>query len=322
MERITVATLDQVVDLIRRLLDKEPGINYEQIGLSDDLTTITIEIKGDRYHGTVSGDLAHGLWDLQQEVYRALAYTLTGVDDKRRLGKIPEDWKLQFEVRDGSTILTASVKWVINALKEGYLAMDDNHKTIVILGVALVITSGVGLTYVANNYIDAHERIEMEQERTNQFEVIARAARAVPDFSRWREAARNGAKSVAKSVPDADSLRIGEEQLGAHQIREINARAVREAPTTEPIIEPFRVVGFKRQDDGVSKFTIIGADSELTVVLDAESFTNEQLDLLWSAAQHNARVSLEVQIKRVGDVVKGAWVTDILAPEVPDNKNP
>lgn len=314
MEKITANTLEEAVDLIQRLIDKEPGLNYEQIDLSDELTTITIEIVGARYHGTVSGDLAHGLWDLQQEIYRALAYTLTGVDDKRRLGKLPEDWKLQFEVRDGSTIIRASIKWIINALKEGYLTMDDNHKSIVILGTALIIVSGAGLTYVASNYIDSNEHIQVEQERTKQFEVIAQAANGAPQVARWREAAKNGAKSVAKAVPDADSLKMGATQINAQQIQEINARATRESTVTEPVTELFRVVGFKRQDDGVSKFTIIGADGELVVVLDAESFANEQLDLLWDAAQHNTKIVLEVQIKRIGETIKGAWVTDILGP--------
>lgn len=317
MEKVEIKTFSEAADLMQRLLSNEDSteLNYQQIELSGDLATIKIEITGARYHGTISGDLAHALWDLQQEMYRALAYTFTGVDDKRKLGKFPEDWRLQFEVRDGSTIVEASVKWIINALKEGYLVMDDKHKTIVMLGVALIITSGAGLTYVANNYISADEHVQVEQERTKQFEVIAQAAKANPKVARWKEAATNGAKSVAKGASDATSLRMGAEQINEHQIKEINSRATRESPTTEPITDSFRVVGFKRQDDGISKFTIINAEGEMVVVLDADSFTPGQLDQLWNAAQHNTTINLEVQIKRVGEAIKGAWVTDIGTPD-------
>lgn len=318
MAATEVKTLDDVVDLIQRLTRDEVGPNWDGVSLSEDLTTITIEITGERYHGTVSGDLARGLWDMQQEVYRALAFTLTGVDDKRRLGKLPEDWRFQFEVTEGSTILRASIKWIIDALKDGYRTMDDNHKTIVILGVTFALVGGAGLTYVANNYISAQEHVQVEQERTRQFEVVAQAGRRVPEVRRWTEAAESGAKSVVKAVPDATSVTMGQETINAHQIQEINARAARESPTLEPVTEFFYVRGFKRQDDGVSRFTITKAGEELIVVLDAASFTDEQLDRLWYAAQHDTQIALEIQVKRVGDAIKGAWVTDIPITDKPN----
>lgn len=314
MSNVTLSSVHEATELLSRLLTDENFEPPSQITLADELANLRICIDGARYDRTVPGTLARGIWELQQEIYRAVAHTIIGADNFRRISGNIEDYTLVFRVEPGSTELSAILQNLLDTMSGAIASMDSRHKAITLIGIAVVLVSGYGLVSILTNHQDNQARIALEQERTRQFQVIAEAARQVPTIHRWQDAAAKGAKSVVKSASDADSIRIGSASVNKEQIKDINARAARESAETEAVTGEFRVIQIRRQDSGLCRFTLVSANGEIPAVLDQDAFETAQINHLWQAAQHDVPVALELQITRIGDSVKRAWVSDIPMP--------
>lgn len=317
--QIEVSTADQAYELLKKLLseDYDQSIDPSSLKFSDELQRISLTISGDQYKGTITGSLARGIWEFQQEIYRAVAFGVTGIDDIRKVSAALGPYTLVFKVQEGSSLIEASLKELIEACKDGFLTMESRHKAIVLIVAVIVLGTGWSVSSV----LDSKTKIDLDKEKTAQMSLIAEASRQIPVAERWSKAGTNGTRALVKSVPDADFIEFGGARLEKEQIQEINSRAARGASETNSVSGRFRIIGFKRQADGISRFTLGSKDGEIPVVLDEQTFEQDQLSLFWLAAQHDSLIDLEIQITSVGGSFRGAWVSDIPLTDLNQTKN-
>lgn len=323
-ELINLSTAEEAEGLLRRLLDEKGtcSVDPQKIKFSGVLSAISFKIEGERYHGTLPANLARGIWEFQQEIYRSVAFSITGIDDIRKIGGSLDPYTLVFKVSDGSSLFEALTDGLVDALKGGFVNMDSKHKAIVIISSVLILTTGAGLHSIAADYIDAGRQVDLEAQKTDQMKLIADAAKSVPSVNRWIDASENGAKSIVKAASDAISIEIGTVKIEQSQIQEINSRAARDTSDTAPVEGSFLIIGFKRQGQGIARFTLASKDGEFPAVLDEEAFEEDQLNRFWAAAQHNSSIHLQIQITRIGGIVRRAWVSDIGALAIQTNIKP
>lgn len=312
---------------------------FEGVEITGDWAALDIKITGKNYHGTVPGNLARGLWELQQELYRAVAFAKYGVDDIRRIPKQElEQYTLVFKVEEGSSWLTAPIDKFLETLSNAMAGMTSEEKAKLVVKIGLIIATTWGAISLSNHYFDYRtktevaakqqqldaQRLEIEKARieadvrrnSEQAELILALAANNQTLSRFRDASAEGAKAVVKSAADADEIRVGQAKFDRTQINEITQRADRETPESVGISGEFRITGFKRAvGSDVARFLLTNEAGELSVIMDlsdTDSFTPEQLRRFWVAVETGAPIELGVQKRVVGDKVKHAWVESIL----------
>lgn len=72
-----MVVLNTVEEAINYLAQLDDGTEPDEVVFEEELATLHIEVDGDRYHATIPGELARGLWQFQEAVYSAAAYALT-----------------------------------------------------------------------------------------------------------------------------------------------------------------------------------------------------------------------------------------------------
>lgn len=207
-----IGTRQEAVALLQRLLD--PNLADadlpDGVEISGELAILLIEVEGENFHSSITGTLARGLWEMQQELYRSVALTVHGAGTIKKLSKEElRDYNLVIDVDDGCAKLLVCLRDILGHLKEGINTMESRHRLIFYTVVPLILTTGIGLTLVTLADIEAGRENARDKEHTAQLEVVRQAAQQVPGVERWVEASKSSARSIAKSVPDATALTIG-----------------------------------------------------------------------------------------------------------------
>jgi hypothetical protein len=310
-----LSTVEEAITFLSQLLatpESDDEAALPVVELAGELTTLRIEVEGGNYHSSVTGNLSRGLWELQQEVYRAAARSLYGIASIRKLSKEDlEAYNLVFDVKDGSSDIVADIKEILGHLKDGINSMSEMKRLILYIGVAVIVTSGVGYAYVKARDIDAQKDVQLAEQTTAQMEVVRKAAQIQPDLLRWRDAAEAGARSVTKGASDATSIRIGREVASREEIQEINRRAPRTPSGTEIIEDEFRVIVTKDTDSQIRNVHLSRAGLELVAIMDESQFEEEQLNEFWDAVRYRKPITLSVAVKTAGETYKNAVIIDI-----------
>jgi len=320
---LVVDGVDDALAIIARLQSGEEMTFPDRIKFRGGLSRLAINVKGDNYHSSIPGNFARGIWEFQQEIYRAVAAATCGTTDLRKLSREALDqYNLIFRVSEGSTGLEAETDGFFTALGKGLSDMNDKNKLVAILGVAVVLVAGyVGDTYIKHNLatrvdvasIDADTK--KEQERTRQIENLVATIKTVHTFS---QAVDSGIRSVIKSVPDAHEATVGGVKFDRQGIIETNSRSAREARDSTTLIQDFKIIGFKRPEGSdIGRYTLTSSSGEISAILDMSEdgpFTKNQIEHFWIAGRDQKPITLTVEVKLIGDMVKQALISDIHIP--------
>jgi len=332
---LTITSLEQLKDLVARI-DRGEEIHYpDQVIFAGEVAAIELSVDGPQFHQSVPGSFARGLWGFQEEIYRAVAVSLYGTDDLRRLSREDfENFNLVFKVTEGSTGLGATITDFMAQLSKGLSEMDDAHKLRAILGVATVLTTG----YAVHNIGDAHyqaqvKKIEVEgqvrlEEVRSEAETrrLAEVAQIVdslvgrdPSVQAFKHATAEGTKHALKSAPNAAAATYGVTSFDQDAIKEITARSARESTDRVTVTDLFMVTGHRRPPGAdVARFSLSNRDGEISAIVDlsdAGPLSEEQQARFWEAVQEQKMIYLQVTVSSKGGVVKQAVIEDMPDPE-------
>lgn len=312
----TISTLDEALAFLA-------SPDYDAtIELTGALVQLHIEVDGARYHSTMPGELARGIWDLQEALYKAAAFALTGSDDIRRLSA-PQRQQLElvFVVKDGSTDLLASLQGFFTALGEGFKTMDDRTKAKTLIAIAAIVTGYLWGDSLLEGYftqqgrlLDAQTRQALDEGENERLKIVRDMIAEQRTVARFDEAMDAGARAIARGAQDASSLRIGPQQIDSAQIQYVNQRAARVPSTSVTVTESFAVFQADTHSHESTRYMLGRPDgSEFAVTVIHEAFSADDLEKLWTAARQRQRIELEVTITTNKDgVVRNAQIISVL----------
>lgn len=312
----TISTLDEALAFLA-------SPDYDAtIELTGALAQLHIEVDGARYHSTMPGELARGIWDLQEALYKAAAFALTGSDDIRRLSA-PQRQQLElvFVVKDGSTDLLASLQGFFTALGEGFKTMDDRTKAKTLIAIAAIVTGYLWGDSLLEGYftqqgrlLDAQVRQALSDGENARLKIVRDMIAEQRTVARFDEAMDAGARAIARGAQDASSLRIGPQQIDSAQIQYVNQRAARVPSTSVTVTESFAVFQADTHSHESTRYMLGRPDgSEFAVTVIHEAFSADDLEKLWTAARQRQRIELEVTITTNKDgVVRNAQIISVL----------
>lgn len=106
---MSVQTISTVEEALAYIQSEHP--EDEAIAIGGVLAAFHAHIDGKNYHTSVPAGLARGLWELQEELYRAVAFALYGEESYKRLTEEQkEKFELVFQVSEGSSDLLAPLE--------------------------------------------------------------------------------------------------------------------------------------------------------------------------------------------------------------------
>lgn len=315
---VTLYSFEDALSFIEDSKDKE---TVESVNFSGALAQLKIVVDGERYKCSMTGELARGIWEYQESIYKAASQVLYGVDDIRKLTTDQRDaFNLNFKVSEGSIDFTAVLEKFIEKIGEGFNAMDDKNKVITIVLLAVVLSVGYGSTRVleANEEtkreeIKAQLQISQEAEKTRQFEVFAKALNDNTAAMRFSQATEDGTRALMKSAPDASKISIGRVSFSSQEINEVNQRAKKVKPTADIVQEDFMVFSAETRHGSSTKYTLSRAGGEeFPITVNHDDYTADDLNKLWNAAKNRTKIKLEVNLTLHKGAVKAAQITQFL----------
>jgi hypothetical protein len=320
MTKRTLASAEEALHLLEELQAGKSQVTV--IELSGELKALEVNIRGAAYHGTVPGELARGLWEFQEALYKAAAFAINGEDDIRRLTTAQrQGLELVFEVHEGSTELIVEVTKFINTLSGGLASMDDQTKMIVLISVALILAVGV----VAWKALDVSAQrkkdellkdadVALEREKTRQFEIFAQVAGSVPAVQKFERAAEEGTRAIIRSASDADDIKIGRVKFDSDDIQEVVQRAPRVKSQAEVVEDVFHVFGTDTRMVDATKYILSrhNGNQEFPVTISHGDLSGDEIARLWEAARSRKPIRLEVALTTNRGVVKAAQVVAVL----------
>ena len=316
-ETMTSVTLSTVSDALTYLALHAQSEDGPEVRLEGELAKLHAKIEGAAYHGTVPGELARALTELQDEFYRAAAFALHGDDKINRLtAEERECFQLVFAVKEGSSEIEASLESFWSKLGDGFIKMKSEHKRTVLIVIAVV----VALSWSGSKLYESHAEIEKakieaqadtqrEAEQTRQLTLFADLAARIPEAERFDRAASDGARAVIKGAKDADSITLNATHFDKVAIDEINQRAAKDKAEARVFTSQFRIVGLESRDRslkvslearGVKQFNVIVGDDE-----DSDA---DLLHAIWSAARERKLIALEISATYIRGQMKTAQV--------------
>jgi hypothetical protein len=324
---LVIDTIDQAIAYLSGDR-KEDGLAR----LTGGLLSFHAHIEGENYHASVPAGLARGLWELQEELYRAVAFALYGDESYKRLTEEQkEKFELVFQVSEGSVDLLAPLETFFKELGEGFKTMDSSHKMKTLVAIALVMAVAWGGVTVQQSLADSKLKVaeieadsqdkqgvrdmvlQQQKAHTEQLAAVADAVRTAaassPAVGRFAKATENGTRAIIKGASDADRIVIGKAEFSREAILEVNQRAAKEAAQASIVKGEYRVVRGDARDGGVTRFWLVGDDNvEFSGIIIDEDFDAKGLNQLWEALRGRTKVTLEINMTLVRGQIKQASI--------------
>ena len=100
------ATHPSPLEIIQMIFEADGDIS----SLSDEILTLSIKVTGDKFHSSITGEMARSLWVMQESLYRAAAEIIHGQANIRKLSaEEREKLTLSFQINPGCTDVKACI---------------------------------------------------------------------------------------------------------------------------------------------------------------------------------------------------------------------
>jgi hypothetical protein len=311
----SISTVEEAI----AFLEEFSGQESAKVQLNAELKTLSIEIEGPLFKGALSGELARGLAEFQDEIYRAARFTLLA-DNGRLSASQKEAFELSIEVKEGCTLINIDLGKLAEGLTSTLQTMTPGELTTLSVAVAAVLAAAwVGKSWLAEHY-KAKTELAGNEEETKRLTAVTTAIEKIVNgdsrVSRFAEAGANGVREIATRATGATSVKIGRAEVDEEALANLRRRAPRSSSEAIHEIGLFRIFSLDAKD-GPFKMTVAGTvvDGEFDVEFEKSDFSEEQIAELINALTNRTEIRLEVKAIRLREKIRGGVLFDILLPD-------
>lgn len=293
IETINVPTLEAAISLLKRATEGELDDSKSYELHFGDWLKFALEVNGERYSSTLPASSLKAISQYQAAInsfYALLAYGKTAQsltdEDKKEL-------ELIFQFSKGSTKADADLTETITTLSMAAIEkMDGNQLVITIVVVALIAAVYFGYTTYLTNVTDRHKT-------DANMDIVRAAIQENASLAKLNADIASAAVGLAKSVSDAESLRMGDLVLNGRDI-DGYIKPERGKLSHKRIDGDYRAIRIAEVDDGY-RVGLEGVDGlQLTARLtmdgsSSESILSELLNSLHSKKMVNLHMVAKTQ---------------------------
>lgn len=324
-----ISSVAEAIQFIETYQDSD--LELPDVDFAGELAVFTAKIEGKNYNSTIPGELARGLWEFQEELYRAVAFALYDNDSIRKLtAEQRADFQLIFEVSQGSTDLMASLKAFFDKLGDGFGTMESRHKALTLVAIAIVLATAWGAAHIIDTQTDAKKEeikakieitkietvakseIDKEKEKTAQFQLFNQSMQHDPVIARFTKATEEGTKAIIKAASDATKIRVGQVTFDRADIQEVNQRAAKEHADAKILDGEFSIVRVEFRDDSTRIWLASKSNPEFPVTLIEDDFDADSLQKIWAAAKNRKLIKLIVNATFIRNQIRSAQIVNVI----------
>ncbi|WP_234383516.1 hypothetical protein [Paracidovorax avenae] len=347
MADINLATIEGALEY----LHSTHGSTEDIIRFGGELKTLEIEIEGPIFHGEITGELARGLAELQEELYRAARFAITGKigRESRLTNEQKKQLELRIEVQKGCTLIKVDAgefgDGLLNVLSNTLNNMSSTEIQVLVVAVVLVLAAGwIGKHYTIEHFKYKTKKAEQEatakadsvraEQQAKQITTVTEAAtdqvkiaadaqvRVVEQLAqviardrkieRFADATAAGITQVAARATDATSVRVGRVELDEDELANLRRRAPKAASETLHETGDFRILSADGSGNQF-KLTLGGSaiPGEFNVEYDRTEFPASEDQMIWDALRDQVEVKLEVKAEQIREKIKGGVIVRI-----------
>ena len=306
------------VDQIFALLE---GASLEDIDRLDfsQWPTLDIKIEGDKYHSTITPDLAKSLYDFVYELKRGYAEIKYGTSNLQRLRK--EDTALfdsiTFKISEGCSDVKGEgfgrvYDAIAQAIKDGFKDMTPRQKM-----ATIGIVASIGAGYLAfDSYLEHQHEQEMAvidgnnqrdayNHTKNMAELVAEVSntspRAQQALSGFRRHAEEGHRNIVESVNDADRIIYSGQTLEEVDIERIthDRPITSDSETYKDIVTVEQMKRLVSRQEVRVSFYSPRFDRQITVKYDMDYLGTRKESRLMEAFSNNVYQAVEIEYSAV-----------------------
>lgn len=285
--------------------------------------TVNLRYKGDKFHGTITPDIAQAIVDLQEVLNRAYVLAVNNTSNLRSL--TDEDRRaLQVvaTVEDGSSIVEVKLApWAEKFSTELVSKMTGTEIVVTVLGTTLIATAG----WLLKNHLktrfeekklefEGANKLSLSQEETRRLEIVTNAMKVnsvVRESYAYAESARD---SMLKSAFDADIFSAqGEVTITGDEARKAY-RSKRREPLEVQLNGNYAIKYFSWAEDYESARVRVQREDdnmEFTADLSVLSLTPDQKGRFKDATFDHGRVYLVVNATVLSDQITTARIISV-----------
>ncbi|ATQ78607.1 hypothetical protein CR152_31880 [Massilia violaceinigra] len=334
---VELNSVEEALDFLKS--DASLPTDVSDVKFGGELTQFRVLIEGKKYHSTVPAALARGLWDFQEELYRAVAFALYGEDNIRRLTDEQKAYfELVFHVAEGSSDLIASLEGFFDKLADGFQNMDSSHKMKTLIAVVLTVAVVWGATNIVETWAETKQHevttaaevkgkeiavaqtTAEEAAKTAQFQLIGQIAKDNAVVGRFAKATEEGTRSIIKGAADADNIKIGRTNFNRSEINEVNQRAAKERATAGLSRGDYQVIRAEARVGGITRFWLQDErGQEFSATVFEDEFEAKGVNRLWESFRGRKKISLEVNATTIRGQIKAASIVRVFEQDVTIN---
>lgn len=328
-ERIVLTGIDQIFGL----LESGSISDIDRLDFSE-WPALKIKIEGDKYHSTITPDLAKSLYDFVYELKRGYAEIKYGTSNLQRLKK--EDVALfdsiTFRISEGcSDVISDGLERIFEAIaqsiKDGFKDMTPKQK-IATIGIVAAITAGYFAfdSYLEHQHTQEMAQIDNEAQRDANAhtqsiaELIAEVSEASPRadqaISGFRRHVEDGHRGIVHSVSDADRINYSGQELGEQDIERIthDMPVTSDSQTYNDIVTVEQMKRLVSQQEVRVTFYSPQFDRQITIKYDMGYLGTKKESRLMEAFSDNVRKSVEIEYSAVfnddnGEFIRGTLIS-------------
>lgn len=277
-----------------------------------DLLSFKIVLQGQKFHGTVTPDFAHSLWELQRSYYRMVAAVKYGSPTATLSAEEKEEHLLVFKIENGSTHSIADLS---DSFWDLACKLADKMEPWQILVLVAVLAGA----YVGGKWV-VHQADVKKRQAEIDADVKKRQAEIEADVKKHQETAELFSKmldsqkealeivssagasartAILRGVSGIEKASIGGCSYGAAEIGKIRRRATRVKSKSETRIMNVVALDILARDKDKPTVVLLDKDTgtvfkaEVSLEVDEDSpdvaFNEAALNTIWDSARYPDR---------------------------------
>lgn len=265
-----------------------------ELGLSEktasELLKFKVVLEGAKFHGTVSGDLAHALWKLQLAYYRLVAFALYGDASATLSTKEKELFLLVFRIENGSTGVFEDLSdSLFKIIDRAFDKMEGWQILLAVIAMAAAYGGSKYFAYLKDKGAEEASKHKHDADCSVMKSFIE--ANKEIFLAAW-DAGADGRKAILKNVSGLEHVVIGDREYSKEDIESIRRRATRIKAQTETKIICVAVEDINSRDKDLLVVVLHEKDTEnrfkanLVLNFEEEADLATALDMIWNSARY------------------------------------
>lgn len=294
MKECSYLELPELIQRFEKLEDKQSIENV--FGLFEE-ADIFIKIEAPNFRGTITGDLAKAIAELQSNLQRVWALGAYGTQNLTFASDIKEEIVLTFKVNEGSTELSEPVSNILKSAAKipGIRQMKPWQWFLLGLASLILFTAYHGYELKLD-----HEGNLRTQD--NLIEVMRISHDSDRELLKLAfEKQQENKITLAKNVPQAERIQFGTQSLSKENLDELRRPALRQRSQTINIEGQFVIYQVCNLGNNNLRISVKSQDGaqEMSVKVEEDLFSEPgTYDKIWEAAKEEKSVRLQITESR------------------------